>query len=62
MQVPLDTDYENKFWLGGDVEVSFLSRDTLEADLLTFSISVLLDIGLRSLENDLSLRFCSLLN
>jgi hypothetical protein len=59
-RVPLDTNDENEFWLRGDVKVSFLLGKTVQTNLFTLSILVLLDIRLRTLENNLTFRLGSL--
>jgi hypothetical protein len=41
--------------LSGDVVGAFLLGDAREADLLTLSIAVLLDVGLGTLEDGLAL-------
>ena len=51
----LDADNEGKLGLGRDVERTLLLGDTLEADLLALCITVLLDVGLGALEDDLAL-------
>ena len=51
----LDADNEGKLGLGRDVERTLLLGDTLEADLLALCITVLLDVGLGALEDDLTL-------
>jgi hypothetical protein len=48
----LDTDNEDKLGLVRDVEVTLLAGDAGQADLLTLSIAVLLDVGLGALEDD----------
>src|SRR5271169_1985881 len=60
MVVPLDTNDEDKFWLCGDIEISLFPRKTFQTNLLTFSILILLDIGLCTFENDLTLSLGSL--
>lgn len=52
MNVPLDADKEDQLVLGKHVEVAFLLGDTVEADLLTLGIAVLLDVLLSTLEDD----------
>jgi hypothetical protein len=51
----LDTDNEGELGLSGDVERALLLGDTLKADLLTLCITVLLDVGLGALEDNLTL-------
>lgn len=52
---PLDTHDEVDLRLGGNIEVTSGLGGALEADLLTLLVVVLVDIGLRSLEDDLAL-------
>ena len=51
----LDTHNEDKLGLVRDVEVALLTGDTTEADLLTLTIAVLLDVGLGTLEDSRAL-------
>lgn len=51
----LDTHNEDKLGLLRDVEVALLTSDTTEADLLTLTIAVLLDVGLGTLEDSRAL-------
>jgi hypothetical protein len=51
----LDTDNEGELGLSGDVERALLLGDTLKADLLALCITVLLDVGLGALEDNLTL-------
>jgi hypothetical protein len=51
----LDTDNEDQLGLSRDVGRVVLLGDTVEADLLTLSIAVLLDVLLSTLEDDASL-------
>ena len=60
MVVPLDTKDEDKFWLCRDIEISLFPRKTFQTDLLTFSILILLDIGLCTFKDDLTLSLGSL--
>jgi hypothetical protein len=48
----LDTDNKDQLGLVRDVEVTLLAGDAGQADLLTLSIAVLLDVGLGALEDD----------
>ena len=58
--IPLDADDKDEFRLSRNIKVAFLSRETFQADLFTFGILILLDIGLGALENDLTLSLGSL--
>lgn len=51
----LDPDDEVDLGLGGDVEVTGLSGLSLEPDLFPLLVSVLLDVLVSTLEDDLSL-------
>ena len=51
----LDTDNEDELGLGGDVEGARLLGLTREADLLALLVTVLLDVGLGTLEDDTTL-------
>jgi hypothetical protein len=51
----LDTDDEGELVLGRDVKLVLLLGLTLQADLLTVGIAVLLDVLLSTLEDDLAL-------
>jgi hypothetical protein len=57
----LDTDNEDQLGLVIDVEVTLLAGSTSQADLLTLSIAVLLDVGLSALEDDATLLLVGLL-
>jgi len=58
--VPSDANNKDKFGLSLNIKVPFFPRKTFQADLLTFSILVFLDIGLGTLEDDLALSLGSL--
>ena len=58
--IPLDADDKDEFGLSGNIKIAFLSRETFQADLFTFGVLILLDIGLGALENDLTLSLGSL--
>lgn len=51
----LDADNEDELGLGGDVEGARLLGLTREADLLALLVTVLLDVGLGTLEDDTTL-------
>ena len=51
----LDTDNEDQLGLILDVEVALLAGSAGQADLLTLSIAVLLDVGLSTLEDNSTL-------
>lgn len=53
--IPLDTDNEDQLGLVLNVEVALLAGSAGQADLLTLSIAVLLDVGLSALEDDATL-------
>ena len=56
IDVPLDADDEDKLGLLLDVHAAVLSSsDSSKSDLLTLGISVLLDVGLGSLEDGFAL-------
>jgi len=56
----LDADDEGELGFGGDVVAAFLLRNTREADLLTLSVTVFLDVRLGALEDLLALRLALL--
>jgi len=60
--VPLDTDNEDQLGLIVNVEVALLAGSAGQADLLTLSIAVLLDVGLGALEDDTTLLLVGLLD
>jgi hypothetical protein len=60
--IPLDTDNEDQLWLVINVEVTLLAGSAGQADLLTLSIAVLLDVGLGALEDNTTLLLVGLLN
>jgi hypothetical protein len=60
MVVPFDTNDEDKFGLSRNIEISLFSRKAFQTDLFTFSILILLDIGLCTLKDDLTLSLGSL--
>lgn len=60
--IPLDTDNEDQLGLVINVEVTLLAGSAGQADLLTLSIAVLLDVGLSALEDDTTLLLVGLLN
>ena len=51
MNIPLDTDNEDQLRLLSNVEVALLASDAGQAQLLTLSTAVLLDVGLGALED-----------
>jgi hypothetical protein len=53
--IPLDTDNEDQLGLIIDVEATLLAGSAGQADLLTLSIAVLLDVGLSALEDNATL-------
>lgn len=55
IDIPLDTDNEDQLGLVIDVEVTLLAGSAGQADLLTLSIAVLLDVGLSALEDNATL-------
>lgn len=58
----LDSDDEDELVLLLNIEVSFLSGQSGKSDLLTLLVSVLLHVGLGSLEDDASLLLVGLMN
>ena len=50
--IPLDTDNEDQLGLVINVEVTLLAGSAGQADLLTLSLAVLLDVGLSTLEDN----------
>ena len=60
MNIPLDTDNEDQLGLISNVEVALLASNTSQADLLTLSIAVLLDVGLGALEDGFTLLLAGL--
>lgn len=56
----LDTDNEDELGLSRDIEGTLLLAQTSQADLLTLSITVLLDIRLGTLEDDSTLALVGL--
>lgn len=50
--VPFDAENEDKLGLGRDVVAAILFAQTSETDLLAFCISVLLDVGFGTFEDD----------
>ena len=61
IDIPLDTDNEDQLGLVIDVEVTLLAGSTSQADLLTLSIAILLDVGLSALEDDATLLLVGLM-
>jgi hypothetical protein len=59
--IPLDTDNEDQLGLVINVEVTLLTGSAGQADLLTLSIAVLLDVGLSALEDDATLLLVGLM-
>lgn len=59
--IPLDTDNEDQLGLVINVEVTLLAGSAGQADLLTLSIAVLLDVGLSALEDDATLLLVGLM-
>lgn len=55
VHIPLDTDDEDQVGLSGDVGGVLLLGDTVETNLLTLGIAVLLDVLLSTLEDDTTL-------
>lgn len=55
MNLPLDTHDEGKLGLVRDVEVALLAGSAGKADALTLIVTVLLDVGLGTLEDDTAL-------
>jgi hypothetical protein len=55
INIPLDTDNEDQLGLVINVEVTLLAGSAGQADLLTLSIAVLLDVGLSALEDNATL-------
>ena len=53
--LPFDTDDESKLGLLLHVEIAALSGQSTQSDLLTFRISVFLDVGLGTLEDGFTL-------
>lgn len=50
--LPLDTDNEDQLVLSRDIERTILFRQTLQTDLLTLLVTVLLHVFLGTLEDD----------
>lgn len=61
VDIPLDTDNEDQLGLVINVEVTLLAGSAGQADLLTLSIAVLLDVGLSALEDDATLLLVGLM-
>lgn len=61
VDIPLDTDNEDQLGLVINVEVTLLAGSASQADLLTLSIAVLLDVGLSALEDDATLLLVGLM-
>lgn len=55
LYAPANTDNEVDLRLGGDVKVTRRTRSALQADLLLLLVDVFLNVGLRTLEDDLAL-------
>ena len=55
MNIPLDTDNEDKLVLSWDVVGTILLGETSKTDLLALSIAVLLNVLLSTLEDDTTL-------
>lgn len=55
LNIPLDTDNEDQLGLIVNVEVTLLAGSAGQADLLTLSVAVLLDVGLSALEDNATL-------
>jgi hypothetical protein len=53
--LPLDTDQEDQLGLGRDVESALLLGSAGKANLLALGFTVLLDVLLSTLEDDLTL-------
>lgn len=53
--IPLDTDNEDELGLIVNVEVTLLAGSAGQADLLTLSVAVLLNVGLSALEDNATL-------
>ena len=53
--IPLDTDNKDQLGLILNIEVTLLAGSAGQADLLTLSIAVLLDVGLSALEDNTTL-------
>lgn len=62
VDIPLDTDNEDQLGLVINVEVTLLAGSAGQADLLTLSIAVLLDVGLSALEDDATLLLVGLMS
>jgi len=58
--LPLDTDNEDQLVLSRDIERTILFRQTLQTDLLTLLVTVLLNVFLGTLEDDAALLLLSL--
>jgi len=61
LHIPLDADNEDDLGLGRDVVRARLLGLTSKADLLALLVAVLLDIGLGTLEDDLTLLLVGLI-
>ena len=53
--LPLDADHEDELRLLVDVERAILLAETIQADLLPLCVTVFLDIGLGTFEDDATL-------
>jgi hypothetical protein len=58
--LPLDTDNEDQLVLSRDIERTILFRQTLQTDLLTLLVTVLLNVFLGTLEDDAAFLLLSL--
>jgi hypothetical protein len=58
--LPFDTDNEDQLVLSRDIERTILFRQTLQTDLLTLLVTVLLNVFLGTLEDDAALLLLSL--
>ena len=58
--LPLDTDNKDQLVLSRDIERTILFRQTLQTDLLTLLVTVLLNVFLGTLEDDAALLLLSL--
>jgi hypothetical protein len=58
--LPLDTDNEDQLVLSRYIERTILFRQTLQTDLLTLLVTVLLNVFLGTLEDDAALLLLSL--
>jgi hypothetical protein len=59
---PLDADHEDELGFSGDIVRAFLLANAGKADLFALSITVFLDVGFGTLEDDFPLLLVGLFN